>query len=423
MATIYIDPDYGPGGDGSESTPFDSWADVTFAAGNTYLQRNGTEWSGEIQCFVAATAAAPIVIGTYGDGPKAKINGSDAGKCITINTLGAYITIRGFELYSADTGVNKTLGAGTNVVVEDCVIHDCNIGVSIGGHNCAVRDCVIYTVNMDGVFVSGGENIRVTGNTIYDVSTTTAVGDGIQVADTASYNCSGITIEDNEITMTRPYKQAIIVQTALGSSVGGSIARNVTRHVSGSVSGDTKNIYVGVPNVRVVGNVVTGGNGGIWCESANAVVSGNIVIADDGMEYGILVDESTSYIVNNTLIGAMGVGIATGGTTTRFVHNNILRGPVIGLSKGASGTTDSYNAYFDVGTTNASGTGDVTEDPLLDASYRPRSDSPCVGAGIHIPGACHFGGKRMSVVSPTIGAHGYYEARSVADGRSVRMVG
>jgi hypothetical protein len=61
----------------------------------------------------------------------------------------------------------------------------------------------------------------------------------------------------------------------------------------------------------------------------------------------------------------------------------------------------------------------VDEDPLLDASYRPSSSSPCIDAGTYIPGARHYGGKRMSVVSPTIGAHGYWAAREVAS-RSLR---
>jgi hypothetical protein len=65
----------------------------------------------------------------------------------------------------------------------------------------------------------------------------------------------------------------------------------------------------------------------------------------------------------------------------------------------------------------------LVENPLLDSSYRPTAASPCRANGIYIPGARHYGGKRMSVVSPTIGAHGYYAAREVADDRNVRVVG
>lgn len=62
-------------------------------------------------------------------------------------------------------------------------------------------------------------------------------------------------------------------------------------------------------------------------------------------------------------------------------------------------------------------------DPPLDSSYRPTADSPCIGAGIYIPGAKHFGGVPTNAGSPDIGAHRYFEPRQIAESRTVRRVG
>ena len=53
----------------------------------------------------------------------------------------------------------------------------------------------------------------------------------------------------------------------------------------------------------------------------------------------------------------------------------------------------------------------LTSDPLLDASFRPREGSPCIGAGVYIPGVRHMGGKKLKSV-PDIGAYRYAPVRS-----------
>lgn len=79
-ATYYIDPSQtDPSEDGTEAHPFDSWADVTWAAGNSYLQKRGTIYrtpGAEIQPNVDGTAGAGITIGAYGTGDKPRIYGS-----------------------------------------------------------------------------------------------------------------------------------------------------------------------------------------------------------------------------------------------------------------------------------------------------------------------------------------------------------
>lgn len=68
MATFYIDPGVASGGDGSEGSPYNSWASVTWTAGNSYLQKAGTSISETITPSSSGTATSRITIGRYGQG-------------------------------------------------------------------------------------------------------------------------------------------------------------------------------------------------------------------------------------------------------------------------------------------------------------------------------------------------------------------
>lgn len=87
MATYYIDPTAGSGGDGSEGSPFDSWADVTWAAGNVYLQKAGTTFSGQLAPSASGTSGNTIFIGRYGEG---------ANPIVTHTTSGVFLSARQF---------------------------------------------------------------------------------------------------------------------------------------------------------------------------------------------------------------------------------------------------------------------------------------------------------------------------------------
>jgi parallel beta-helix repeat protein len=169
------------------------------------------------------------------------------------------------------------------------------------------------------------------------------------------------------------------------------------------------------------GNITLSGTTGlVTCTSTAADftthATGYAVSAGSG--YGFVVSKTSNTEVVLQVLSAF--------SGTSFSHGNwtITAG-------GDQGSWSNYNNFFanaanvylGAGQSVVVGANSQTTNPLLDASYRPTAASPCLDAGTYIPGVRHYGGKRMSVVSPTIGAHGYYEARSVADGRSVRMVG
>ena len=81
-ATYYIDPGCSVNGNGTTTDtngqsqvcasssggagPFNTWASVAWAAGNTYLQRGGTTFHGEVTVGASGTAENPITLGSYG---------------------------------------------------------------------------------------------------------------------------------------------------------------------------------------------------------------------------------------------------------------------------------------------------------------------------------------------------------------------
>lgn len=101
-----------------------------------------------------------------------------------------------------------------------------------------------------------------------------------------------------------------------------------------------------------------------------------------------------------------------------LVKNCIVNGSTsygIDFPSTTTGCEAAYNAisgYSDA-VRNGTESNTVTDDPLLDASYRPRAGSPCIGAGVYIPGARHMGGKRLAS-TPDIGAYAYQAERRIA---------
>lgn len=77
----YIDPSptTPDGGDGSQNSPYNSFTDVTFEAGTSYLVKRGTVLYEQITVNVSGTSSAPIIIGAYGDAadPMPIIDGSE----------------------------------------------------------------------------------------------------------------------------------------------------------------------------------------------------------------------------------------------------------------------------------------------------------------------------------------------------------
>jgi hypothetical protein len=107
----------------------------------------------------------------------------------------------------------------------------------------------------------------------------------------------------------------------------------------------------------------------------------------------------------------------TGGTHT--TKNTIHVGCTTGINRNNPAVTPvATKCLFWQCSTNTSGTTNTTPvltDPQLGTDYSIPATSPCKGAGVYIPGAKHFGGHSMSVVSPDIGARRYFAPRATVN--------
>lgn len=118
------------------------------------------------------------------------------------------------------------------------------------------------------------------------------------------------------------------------------------------------------------------------------------------------------------------ISVSGSSSNNNQIKNCVIQGSVlygIDFNASASGCVADFNAirgYSDA-VRNGTETNTIITDPLLDASYRPLAGSPCIGAGVYIPGAKHMGGMPMNASSPDIGAYRYHPARNLALGRAI----
>ncbi len=128
-ATIYINPSASSTGNGTQTTPYKSWASVTFAPGNSYLQLTGTTFTGSISVTAKGSASGPIVLSSYGTGALPIIVGSiyiDGASFIRISNLNIG--------YSAYASVHIRNGATDNIVENNRLMNSQSSGISFKGN-------------------------------------------------------------------------------------------------------------------------------------------------------------------------------------------------------------------------------------------------------------------------------------------------
>lgn len=434
MATIYIDPDFSAGGDGSEATPFDSWADVTWSAGNSYLQKCGTTFVGTVTVGADGTAGSRITLGSYGSGaaPCIDANGGQYG----INT-GArpYVTVDGFAVTGVNNangaGVYKNTSGGAGFVVRNCNVYNIRgsgaMGIKFFAAGAIVENNVIDSIGADGIY-GQGDNCVVRGNRITNCSEDGTFGDCIQIGDD-TISSHGVTVQNNYCDHSNvDTKQAIIVDTTTVPSVSATVIGN---QCIGYRNGATnKAIYVNCAGTRVTGNYIINGVRCIDAQSS-ATVSGNLIVTygASASHVGVTISDPSVVCYNNTIINALGgstslgygIGHSAAGDTGCSATNNIIRGFKYGLKAHASASfSENYNDFFDCANNSVNtslqavslGAQSITSNPLIDASYRLTAASPCRGAGTYIAGTRDFSGRKLKRV-PDIGARQYYPSNGI----------
>lgn len=180
---------------------------------------------------------------------------------------------------------------------------------------------------------------------------------------------------------------------------------------------------------RIVGSAAVNSGCGIMVLDATGVVVTGNDIADCkwGIHLGAAGGGQGCSIVFNTITGCADgavYAVSTADLDNCDVKYNIFTGDgysVYDLTA-VSWSGEDYNCmhgFSDGASSHTLGENDITDDPLLDAANRLTENSPCRSAGIYIPGARHFGGKRLRSV-PDMGAHRYF-ARSTTSSRGTTL--
>lgn len=199
MTTFYVDPSAAGPGNGSLGNPFRSWTSVTWAPGDTYLQKRGTTYSGVLRLSTGGTAAARITIGSYYrlDGtddpsrprpiiilPGAPTTPAQGGSIAIFRQERDYITYRNLDIR------NTAFPAASDVAI-----------IWLGNH--CVFDNNLVTSNCGGVYVFGKNHVTISntilrvlsGNPAYSNHGILVAGPGaiddIQVLDNTIYHGGG----------------------------------------------------------------------------------------------------------------------------------------------------------------------------------------------------------------------------------------
>ena len=221
MATIYINPDAGPGGTGTEAAPFDSWGDVTWVDGNTYLQRAGTSEDTNL-----VITEANVTLGSYGAGAKPVIQHT-SGIGIRHNQAAPKnnLTIDGFKVDGDGTGTQGiVLEGGTGHSLSNLIIGN-NTAQGIRGNQgptFTLDGFSISDVGDDGIITFGGFPTIRNGSilAINTTNPTSGTGDCIQLSNTG-FSITDYLIEHVRGVHRSSDKGAVFVDEV--GSIGGTI--------------------------------------------------------------------------------------------------------------------------------------------------------------------------------------------------------
>lgn len=232
---VFIDPTAASGGTGTFASPYNDWDNVTFAAGKSYLQKRGTDYSKDIYIDVNGTEGNEIIFGAYGSGNRPSISilstaslptlhsqvqpkGShDRTEYDAIKINANYIVVDEYLFYNCKYAINVFAEAygvevtPDHIIVQNCEFYD-NFGlngqlyfnryydastktpaaIEADIRNYELYDLLVYNVNT--VYEVRGHAIKISGS----VSTLTNIetyecGTGVSLTWSAGYaTCTGI---------------------------------------------------------------------------------------------------------------------------------------------------------------------------------------------------------------------------------------
>jgi len=434
MATFYIDPTWKGTTSGTEIEPFSSWSQVTWTAGNTYLQKRDTTHFNTILLSASGTATSRITLGAYGIGALPIIKGTTGDYGINLGTR-SYITIQDLYIISGGGSTRHGIvGLATDaltahyIFIYDCVVEcpnaDLGNGIQFRGMGDIIKNCTIRNCVQDGLFLTVS-NCLIENCYIHSFDLVPGGdGDGIQFAGTHDYGQT--TVRNTRIIghTQNPIKQCLI--TAAGSGT--------FRVEGGEFYGMVTGILVAVPN-SVITNVKIWGNTarGITCGANNIVVKSSLIY---NTKRGISLDTVTGVVVSNVTVDVSEEAMsAASGAAAYTVQNSWISGNIVAHLLSATATATCLNnryplnSSFKINATTYNFTGwqtatssdaassEVT--PLFKVGYQIGSTSPLLQVGT-FSSYDEDANKTFFHNPPSIGAYEYISERTNAGTRGVR---
>jgi parallel beta-helix repeat protein len=310
MATYYIDPSApgaGPGA-GTLASPFKSWTSVTWAPGNTYLQKRGSTYQGVFRLSAGGTASQRITVGAYyrsdgGDDPARPKPVIVLPGAPTTQANGASIAVRTQE---RDYVTYRNLDIRNTALPEAS-----DVAIIWLGNNC-VFDNISLSSNCAGVYIFGKQHVTVS-NCVLDV-----------IRNAAAYANHGILVAG---------------ATTLDDI---RLLNNTIRHRGGGTASshgircETYNNAAFLTNLVIRGNRVSPPPGTAYNPNRGAIgiylVQGTAAMVDrntvSGMLVGIFMTSGErSYVGNNNCSANMNFGIhVTGLAKSYLIENNVCNG-------------------------------------------------------------------------------------------------
>lgn len=394
-ATVYIDPGYsGTTQNGNIQTPYSSWAQVSFANGNTYLQKRGTTYTTSGKIFVYQKSN--ITIGAYGSGARPIIisSGGSGTKVVDIG-FSQNCTVSDLEIASTGNATTCILIAGAssyNNTIDNCILRNCQWGfrATSGFDKIKLTNTEIHTISDDGVFIQDVTNVEISNCNIHDVnmnwyyvghSQSQAAGDGIQLLG----NCNNFIIHNNIINRSNSgNKFNIIVNSDTPNNATGVITHNIVTTPLSEGDGGA-GIYLGAGNnILVEHNTIQGELDGIYNHTPGLKILGNVF---QNLPVGVnsLNSTSTIYIANNTFHN---VRTQIKGANIHVVNN------IFNLTQTGDVAIYKYYPYILTENTNCYSSGQpgnnsIVGNPMfINASagnFRLQSTSPCINHGSATP--------------------------------------
>ena len=414
-ATYYIDPTAGPGGNGSIGSPFDAWSDVTWASGNSYLQKRGTTSLTQIQPRCGGSAGNYITIGTYGTGNKPIIRGV-TGSAIYLgygSTQKSYIIIENFDVRNPTScGIQATVASNVNHILIDSVdISGTNeYGITIPfttGTDIEIRNCKLNNIGLNtnpvyGIIFSGTGKAWIHHNTINGVgrSGTSDNSDGICLG--APIGGNGCIIEYNTITGQHGIAgSGIDLAHSLNTdntSISATCRYNTISNCQGrciGLMGDSLN----GSQVLIYSNYMSSSPMAIYCyQKFTAFIYNNTIenITDDDFWFSATHDTDgprTVYFKNNIVSSNSENKIVwspNGASSGPYILESDYNDFYASTSQGLRYNDISYHSLLAWHTSTSRDLHSISSNPHLGSitagvNYHLAADSPCRDAGITVP--------------------------------------